>query len=196
MTANQKPIRVFSEGDQETEYEIRRMHIERVRFWATYLPIVFLLALCATSGILVGTNVWLSWIWALPVIALVAPFIYDVVRPKRYRHLKKRRLLFLLAPALLFVGFFLVIFSGYADDVWAQIIGNEAMGARGWQLGVIGVVLNFVLAYIIPAALFVWVVKATFAPRLPVRKVIVLSVLTSLFFIFPIGQSIIVNSGF
>jgi hypothetical protein len=122
-----------------------------------------------------------------------------------------------VVAAILFITFLLVVFSGIADEVFAFVVGNEAMGSLGiahavasvlgqiwligpflaWLTGFLGWVINLVLVFGWPTLMVVGMIYTTSVEEdFSILWALVLAVISPLAFVLIIGQPTLINSGF
>jgi hypothetical protein len=180
-------------SEVEVKRENRWITFPRVVFFVTCIALVMFLFFGAQSGRLLAKNMWLSWIWWLPLVMLVSVFAYMFfVRKVNLEYHPLRLAAFILTPLLFGAGLWLLIVSGWPDDWAVALLGNAVVGSKGLGLWM---PVNFFLVYFAPVICFTGTIKALVRPKLLVIKVLVFLVLAVLTLMWSLGVSVITNSG-
>lgn len=166
---------------------VMKYFIVPILFWAT-----------AASGLLVRPNAATSLIWLPFVVLIAAPIVYNFARSTtrgvnragwkqwlsdpavarsagRDHHTARtpkavttNQLPYWVAVVVVAIGLLLVVFSGYADDWWALVVGNVTFGQKGFNLVVVvEIIAGIVLAVLIAYWLYKLISKNTTSPNLP-----------------------------
>ncbi len=198
---------------EQTSVNNRRMSIDRAIRVGLVAVIALFLVIATFIGLFVRSNsndYWSSLIWWLPVALVVLPLIIGVLRRRAPGRILWALVISIVAAVILFLVIMLVKASGFADDWFAAIFGNETMGSLGWVkwFESLGWVQPFAAIGWIVVTLIVWVIIAlplvcayqaiqslSFEEHFSILGSLLWTVAAGFACVFPIGHSIIMNSG-
>ena len=208
--ANAHPAVIEHDADAETRTYERNLRFENYYERGVLFAGFILTIITVLTGTFVGRDALLSWVWAIPLILVIACII-------------AKRFAFLLVPLVLFLGLLILIFSsiiffGFNIPMylWAFVAGNETLNQPGLWNGVargleivpgvggllgglmtlIGLLLNLALAFVLPAWLVYQLARRIFDHESSLGRTLGLTLLTVACFIAPIGWAIIMNFGY
>jgi hypothetical protein len=196
--ANKPHINYDAYDEVDEEYNGARN--ERIFFWTVYIFGVGFLWLTATLGTLLAIKLWDSWVWLIPLVILLGPVFYGVLRHGRFVQFIGRLLLALLAMVIVWIGLLVVIGSYLPSKTWGVVVGSDTMGYLGiaGTVPLIGAFICFVLAFVLPVYLIVELTTTLVRQDLSglgIFKVLILSALVPFGLVLPMGLSIVMNSG-